>query len=52
MGRCLVCRGMPHRVGFEVDHVGRHVIGPFEHLGPNAEQEGIRRPRIIVLDSE
>ena len=28
----------------EVDHVPRHVVGPFEDLGSNADQECIRGP--------
>ena len=35
-------RSVEERV--EMDHVARHVICPFEHLGSDVDKECIRRP--------
>lgn len=35
---CQICEGV------ELDHVGRHVVGPFENLWSDVDQEGIRGP--------
>jgi hypothetical protein len=41
-------RGFPRlscvKIGVELDHVGRHVVCPFHHLGTDVHEERIRGP--------